>query len=107
MSGTATRVWTRHSLLFTGLPACFLAACSSGASQPDASGNVEVPLEITEAEGKAGVEKSVLIPATGKTLKIQVPRNIQTNTRLRLRGEGAKGANGNPGDVYLRIRIRN
>jgi molecular chaperone DnaJ len=42
-----------------------------------------------------------------KTLEVKVPEGVDTGDRIRLRGEGGRGAQGGPaGDVYVQVKVR-
>ncbi len=41
-----------------------------------------------------------------RTLTVNIPAGVAEGQRLRLAGEGAAGANGKRGDLYLRIKIK-
>ena len=75
----------------------------------------EIPISIEEAY--RGAKKSFTLESTipngsshqreSKTLEVTIPPGTISGHRLRLRGQGTRGAGGAaPGDLYLRVRIQ-
>jgi curved DNA-binding protein len=68
----------------------------------------EVEAEITVEEAYHGGQRSLTItgPEGQRTLDVNIPAGVVDGQRIRLRGQGGRGANGGqPGDLYLIIRI--
>ena len=68
----------------------------------------EVEAEITVEEAYRGTQRSLTIsgPDGARTLDINIPAGVVDGQRIRLRGQGGRGAGGGqPGDLYLIIRI--
>jgi curved DNA-binding protein CbpA len=61
-------------------------------------------LEITFDESFDGGEFE--IEALGRRLRVAVPPGIATGQRLRIQGEGERGANGVAGDLYVVITVQ-
>jgi len=64
-------------------------------------------LPLTAAEAAAGGVKRVSLSRSGEIeeVLVTIPPGIRSGTRLRLRGKGRSGADGQPGDLYLQIII--
>jgi DnaJ-class molecular chaperone len=65
--------------------------------------NIEIDLPITLREAVLGTTVSVPTP-TGP-VRMTVPKNSNTGTRLRLRGKGVARADGPHGDEYVTLKI--
>jgi DnaJ-class molecular chaperone len=65
--------------------------------------DIEIDLPITLREAVLGTTVSVPTP-TGP-VRMTVPKNANTGTRLRLRGKGAARADGTHGDEYVTLKI--
>lgn len=65
----------------------------------------EQEVEITLEEAYQGTTR--LLDKDGRRLEIKIPAGVKTGTRLRFAGEGTpSGYGGQPGDLYLRVKIR-
>jgi len=62
-------------------------------------------LPLTPWEAALGCE--VLIKGLKDKVKINIPKGIQTDEKIKLRGLGYKDMDGNKGDMYVRIKIVN
>lgn len=71
--------------------------------------NLESDLEITLEEAFSGVERKIAFRAsenTLKTLRVKIPRGIQSGEIIRLADQGRPGKNGGKnGDFYIRVFI--
>lgn len=70
----------------------------------------EARLSLTLEEAARGGQRELSFtdPATGqaKTYMVNIPRGIRPGQRIRLAGQGARGASGAPaGDLYLHVHI--
>ena len=64
----------------------------------------ELELSLEEA-AKGGRRKISLGP--GRDYEVNIPPGVRDGQRIRLAGEGSRGAGGGPsGDLYLRVRLR-
>jgi curved DNA-binding protein len=75
---------------------------------PTPGSDQEVEAEITVEEAYRGTQRSLTIsgPDGARTLDINIPAGVVDGQRIRLRGQGGRGANGGQsGDLYLIIRI--
>jgi DnaJ-class molecular chaperone len=64
-------------------------------------------LALSQKEAAVGVEKKIKYKRgkEKKKLVVKVPAGVTDGTKMRLRGMGLKG--GNPGDLYVTVRIKN
>ena len=68
----------------------------------------EIEAEITVEEAYRGTQRSLTIsgPDGARTLDVNIPAGVVDGQRIRLRGQGGRGANGGQsGDLYLIVRI--
>ncbi len=73
----------------------------------DTSGNVVLELPVTLEEVAKGAEKVISIAPTGKAerIKVKIPPGIEDGQKLRIPAQGAYGATGKRGDLYLKVKI--
>ena len=67
----------------------------------DAEGEVE----LTLAEVLAGTTREVAVGGSRRRVEVKIPPGVREGSRVRVAGEGGKGAGGRRGDLYLRVRI--
>jgi curved DNA-binding protein len=68
----------------------------------------EIDAEITVEEAYHGTQRGLTIsgPDGARNLDINIPAGVVDGQRVRLRGQGGRGANGGQsGDLYLNVRI--
>jgi curved DNA-binding protein len=64
----------------------------------------EQPLRVTLEEAFQGTRR--LLEKNGRRLEVKIPRGVRTGSRIRMAGEGATGAGGQPaGDLYLKVTV--
>lgn len=63
--------------------------------------DVTVPITLAEAVEGAKIE----VPTPHGTITVTIPPNTSSGKKLRLRGQGIKPANGEPGDLYAEVQI--
>lgn len=63
--------------------------------------DVRVPVTLEEAINGAKID----IPTPHGTIALSLPPNTSSGTRLRIKGQGVREANQNPGDLYAEIQI--
>jgi curved DNA-binding protein len=67
----------------------------------DAEGEVE----LTLAEVLRGTTREVTMAGSRRRVEVKIPPGVREGSRVRVAGEGGKGAGGRRGDLYLRVRI--
>jgi molecular chaperone DnaK len=67
--------------------------------------DTEADLTLSESEAASGGERTIKLP-DGKQFRVKIPASIKDGQRLRLRGLGTRVAGGQPGDLFLLIRVR-
>jgi curved DNA-binding protein len=69
-------------------------------------GDQEATLEVTLEEAARGGKRKISL-ADGRDYEVQIPPGVRDGQKIRLAGQGGKGASGGPaGDLYLRVRIK-
>ena len=113
----------------------FGAATGRGRRRPVSRGrDVEQPIEVTLAEVVEGGTRTIQVShqeacatcggqgriasalchvcqgsgavARPKRLEVKVPAGVREGARIRIAGEGGPGADGRPGDLFLRVSVR-
>jgi len=66
-------------------------------------------IRITPREARFGTKKMISIPQglRKRTLMITIPPGVEEGTRLRLRGSGKQGKDGEQGDLFLDVHLIN
>jgi len=67
----------------------------------DAEGEVE----LTLGEVLRGTTREVSVGGSKRRVEVKIPPGVREGSRVRVAGEGGKGAGGRRGDLYLRVRI--
>jgi curved DNA-binding protein len=81
----------------------------AGIEFPEKGKDLEDTIMITPGQAQNGVEVEYSYRKRGQSrnLMLKVPPGIRSGQRIRLRGMGALGkAGGEPGNLYLKVRIR-
>ncbi|MGZ6124396.1 MAG: DnaJ C-terminal domain-containing protein [Myxococcales bacterium] len=83
------------------------------AVEPVPGDDAEADLEVDLREAVLGAEREIAVNRQGERtagvarLKIRIPPGVETGSRVRLPGQGGPGLRGGePGDLYLRITVR-
>jgi curved DNA-binding protein len=66
--------------------------------------DLDTEAEITLEEAYHGTTR--MLSKDGRRLQIKIPPGAKTGTRVRIAGEGLKGVGGRPGDLYVRVNIK-
>lgn len=79
--------------------------------EPEKGENIETEINISIEDAFRGKEQTIGIRTVDgklKKFKVQVPAGIQNNEKIRIIGQGKKGANGGKnGDLFIRVKINN
>ncbi len=67
----------------------------------DAEGEVE----LTLAEVFRGTTREVAVGGSRRRVEVKIPPGVRDGSRVRVAGEGGRGAGGRRGDLYLRVRV--
>ena len=67
----------------------------------DAEGEVD----LTLAEVFRGTTREVSVGGTRRRVEVKIPAGVRDGSRVRVAGEGGRGAGGRRGDLYLRVRV--
>jgi len=64
-------------------------------------------IKITPREGRLGTRKMISIPhgIKKRTLMVSIPPGVEEGTRLRLKGLGKQGKDGEQGDLFLDVHL--
>jgi curved DNA-binding protein len=69
-------------------------------------GDQEATLELSLEEAARGGRRKISL-GDGRDYEVNVPAGVRDGQRIRLAGEGGRGAGGGPsGDLYLRVRVK-
>lgn len=66
--------------------------------------DIEHEVDITLEEAFHGTQRSLQF-SDGRTIQARIPRGVKTGSKVRLSGQGQSGANGESGDLYLKIKV--
>jgi len=69
--------------------------------------DAEAEVELTLAEVLRGASREVVVGGSGsrRRVEVKIPPGVREGSRVRVAGEGGRGAGGRRGDLYLRVRI--
>jgi curved DNA-binding protein len=79
-----------------------------GGRMPDAPGHdLETTIDLTLDEVARGTTRTVKIGDDGnaRTVEVRIPAGVRDSSRVRAAGEGAPGARGRRGDLYMKVRV--
>lgn len=92
------------NFLFGGMPRSGTTTRRRAGSTARTPGqDIEQPVDITLEEAFRGTTR--ILEKDGRRLEVKIPPGVHTGSRVRIRGEGAPGIGGAPGDLYLRINV--
>jgi curved DNA-binding protein len=79
-----------------------------GGRMPDAPGHdLETTIDLSLDEVARGTTRTVKIGDDGsaRTVEIRIPAGVREGSRVRAAGEGAPGARGRRGDLYMKVHV--
>ncbi|MET0551548.1 MAG: DnaJ C-terminal domain-containing protein [Vicinamibacteria bacterium] len=79
-----------------------------GGRMPDTPGHdLETTIELTLDEVARGTTRTVKIGDDGnaRTVEVRIPAGVRESSRVRAAGEGAPGARGRRGDLYMKVHV--
>jgi DnaJ-class molecular chaperone len=71
---------------------------------PSHGGDLTATVTITLAEAANGTKRRVQLP-TGKEVEVKIPAGLAEGQQIRLKGQGAAGPRGRPGDVLITVSV--
>lgn len=93
----------RYSQQFSGMDEDIL---SSIFSQGMPGRDELYQMEIDFADSVLGAEREIALPS-GKKLRVRIPAGVESGTKLRFAGQGAKGGGEAPaGDAYVQLNVK-
>ena len=103
---------TKPALVCMSLALLISSGCARKPDQPPANTaaaplpNNESEIVLTAAQAHAGAEASVSIPGRFKSVTVHIPPGVTDGARLRLKDQALPGADGQPQDLVIRIRVK-
>jgi molecular chaperone DnaJ len=86
--------------LFGGLGDLF----SQNAARPQPGPDLTAELTLSFDEALAGTSRQLTI--NGRAVTAKIPKGVANGARVRLKGQGGRGANGGPdGDLYIKVKV--
>lgn len=67
--------------------------------------DAEAEVDLTLAEVLRGTTREVMSSETRRRVEVKIPPGVRDGSRVRVAGEGGRGAGGRMGDLYLRVRV--
>ncbi len=74
-----------------------------GQRQSARARDLQQPVQITLEESYHGTKR--VLQKDGQELEVTIPAGVKTGSKVRMKGQGAKGARGQAGDLYLVIDV--
>lgn len=66
----------------------------------------DLATEVTISLDEAYHGTTRLVSKNGRRLQVKIPRGARTGTKVRIAGEGSPSLGGEPGDLYLNVRVQ-
>jgi len=67
--------------------------------------DAEAEVELTLDEVLNGTTREVALQGSKRRVEVKIPPGVREGSRVRVAGEGGRGAGGRKGDLYLRVRV--
>jgi curved DNA-binding protein len=67
--------------------------------------DAEAEVDLTLGEVLRGTTREVLVSGSRRRVEVKIPPGVREGSRVRVAGEGGRGAGGRKGDLYLRVRV--
>jgi curved DNA-binding protein len=67
--------------------------------------DAEAEVDLTLAEVLRGTTREVALDGSKRRVEVKIPAGVREGSRVRVAGEGGRGAGGRKGDLYLRVRV--
>lgn len=79
-----------------------------GAQRPRRGADHQASIRIPLSEAYHGGERVLRMSGDGgeRQIKVRIPAGVRDGQRIRLGGQGARGSNGQSGDLYLKVDIQ-
>ena len=90
---------------FGGGAAGFGAEGFGGADAFSLASDAEAEVDLTLSEVLRGTTREVATPGSRRRVEVKIPVGVRDGSRVRVAGEGGRGAGGRRGDLYLRVRV--
>ncbi len=77
------------------------------AERPRRGRDLEQPVELTLEEAYVGTSRRLMIQGndTSRSVEVRIPSGVKDGARVRVAGEGEPSPGGQPGDLFLIVRI--
>lgn len=86
----------------------FFAGGASGLGGEEAfrpAADAEAEVDLTLSEVLRGTTREVAVDGSPRRVEVKIPPGVRDGSRVRVAGEGGRGAGGRRGDLYLRVRV--
>jgi curved DNA-binding protein len=67
--------------------------------------DAEAEVDLTLSEVLHGTTREVALDGSRRRVEVKIPPGVRDGSRVRVAGEGGRGAGGRRGDLYLRVRV--
>jgi curved DNA-binding protein len=67
--------------------------------------DAEAEVDLTLGEVLNGTTREVQLSGSRRRVEVKIPAGVREGSRVRVAGEGGRGAGGRKGDLYLRVRV--
>ncbi len=67
--------------------------------------DAEAEVDLTLGEVLRGTTREVQLQGSRRRVEVRIPAGVREGSRVRVAGEGGRGAGGRKGDLYLRVRV--